>query len=184
MWVLLSGVALWSFAHLFKRLLPAQRAAMGPAGQLLVTVLLVASLVLMVMGYRGLESAVIWSLSADYHWAVAPLLSLPFYLFAADICKSKLLLVVPHPQLTAVIVWSIGHLLMNGDVASLILFGGLLAWAGVQLALIVKQDEAPDKTRVREGYMVEATALVLGVALYLAAGWAHGYFGYPVLAWG
>ena len=59
---------------------------------------------------------------------------------------------VPHPQLTAMIVWSIGHLLMNGDVASLILFGGLLAWAGVQLALIVKQDEAPDKTRARGVY--------------------------------
>lgn len=184
MWMLLGGVLLWSGAHLFKRLFPTQRAALGSAGQLVVTVLLVASLVLMVSGYRSADSSTLWVLRADYYWAVAPLLSLPFYLFAADICKSKLLLAVPHPQLTAVMVWATGHLLINGDVASLLLFGGLLLWAVIQLLLIVRQGAAPDKSRVRDGYPVEAAALALGVVLYLGAGWAHGYLGYPVLAWG
>ncbi|MCH1554237.1 MAG: NnrU family protein [Luminiphilus sp.] len=184
MWALMSGLALWSFAHLFKRLLPTQRAALGSMGQLVVTVLLVASIVLMVSGYRSSDSATIWVLNSNYYWAVAPLLSLPFYLFAADICKSKLLLVVPHPQLTAVIIWAVGHLLLNGDVASVVLFGGLLAWAVIQLSLIVRQEAAPDKSRVRNGYSVEAAALALGVVLYLGAGWAHGSLGYPVLAWG
>ena len=184
MWMLVGGVLLWSGAHLFKRLLPTQREALGSVGQLVVTLLLVASLVLMVSGYRSADSSTLWVLSGDYYWAVAPLLSLPFYLFAADICKSKLLLVVPHPQLTAVMVWAAGHVLINGDVASMLLFGGLFSWAVIQLLLIVRQDTAPDKARVRNGYFVEAVALALGVALYLAAGWAHGYFGYPVLVWG
>ena len=184
MWMLLGGVLLWSGAHLFKRLLPKQREALGSAGQLVVTLLLVASLVLMVSGYRSADSATLWVFSVDNYWVVAPLLSLPFYLFAADICKSKLLLVVPHPQLTAVMVWAAGHLLVNGDVASMLLFGGLFAWAVIQLWLIVRQDAAPDRSRIRNGYLIEAAALALGVVLYLGAGWAHGYFGYPVLVWG
>jgi uncharacterized membrane protein len=184
MGILSAGVLLWSGAHPLKRLLPTQREALGSAGQLVITVLLVASLVLMISGYRSADSSILWVLSGDYYWAVAPLLSLPFYLFAADICKSKLLLVVPHPQLTAVMVWAAGHLLVNGDVASMLLFGGLFAWAVIQLWLIVRQDAAPDKSRIRNGYLIEAAALALGAVLYLGAGWAHGYFGYPVLVWG
>jgi uncharacterized membrane protein len=34
-----------------------------------------------------------------------------------------------HPQLLAVKTWAVAHLLVNGDLASIMLFGGLLAWA-------------------------------------------------------
>ena len=82
MGILSAGVLLWSGAHPLKRLLPTQREALGSAGQLVITVLLVASLVLMISGYRSADSSILWVLSGDYYWAVAPLLSLPFYLFA------------------------------------------------------------------------------------------------------
>ena len=34
-----------------------------------------------------------------------------------------------HPMLTGVVVWAVAHLLVNGDVASLVLFGWLGLWA-------------------------------------------------------
>jgi uncharacterized membrane protein len=41
-----------------------------------------------------------------------------------------------HPQLTAVKIWAVAHLLVNGDLSSIILFGGLLAWAVGSVILI------------------------------------------------
>ena len=34
-----------------------------------------------------------------------------------------------HPMLTAVVVWAVAHLLVNGDQASLVMFGWLGLWA-------------------------------------------------------
>ena len=50
--LLILGVALWWGAHLFKRLAPARRAAMGHKGKGLVALALVASILLMIFGYR------------------------------------------------------------------------------------------------------------------------------------
>jgi uncharacterized membrane protein len=46
-----------------------------------------------------------------------------------------------HPMLTAVMIWSVAHLLANGDLASIILFGGMLAWAIGSVVLINRAEE-------------------------------------------
>ena len=62
MTLLIIGVALWSAAHLFKRLAPARRAALGAPGQGYVAGALLVSVVLMVLGYRGADGAVLGEL--------------------------------------------------------------------------------------------------------------------------
>ena len=47
-----------------------------------------------------------------------------------------------HPMLTGVLVWAFAHLLVNGDVASLILFGWMAAWALASMALINAREPA------------------------------------------
>jgi hypothetical protein len=49
---------------------------------------------------------------------------------------------IRHPMLTAVKIWAFAHLLVNGDLASMVLFGGLMAWAVVSLILINRQEPA------------------------------------------
>ena len=56
---LASGVVLWSGAHLFKRIAPDARARLGNAGRPLMAVLLVASVVLMTLGYQQ-DSTTVW----------------------------------------------------------------------------------------------------------------------------
>ena len=41
-----------------------------------------------------------------------------------------------HPMLWGFFVWAISHLLVNGDLASILLFGGLGLWAPLQVRLI------------------------------------------------
>lgn len=61
MLILILGVALWAGAHLFKRLAPARRAGLGDKGKGLVSAALVVAIVLMVIGYRTADSAVLWA---------------------------------------------------------------------------------------------------------------------------
>ena len=58
--LMILGIALWAGAHFFKRIAPDARAAMGDKGKGIVAVLIVASIVLMVIGYRGAPGIFVW----------------------------------------------------------------------------------------------------------------------------
>lgn len=147
MTLLILGLILWTAAHYFKRLMPAQRAAMGNAGKGIVAVAIVASLALMVIGYRGADVVVIWSPPSFFTGInnLSMLLALWVYgSSAAKGAKAWPAYKTRHPQLLAVKIWAAAHLLVNGDLASIILFGGLLVWAVGSVILINKS--APEWT--------------------------------------
>ena len=133
MTLLILGVLLWWAAHLFKRIAPAARASLGNAGKGLVAIALIISIVLMYYGYGDAKAtgAVWWGRNPALVGINNLLMVLAFYLYAASGAKSALARKVRHPQLTAVKTWALAHLLVNGDLASFILFGGLLAWLNV-----------------------------------------------------
>lgn len=174
--LLILGVLLWSGAHFFKRLAPARRAAMGDSGKGLVALLLVASLVLMVFGYRWAPVDQIWPLSNGSVHLNNALMLLVFYLFAASGMKTAVTRFVRHPQLWAVRLWAVAHLLVNGDLASLILFGGLFAWAQIEVYLINRDaplwDKNPPAPIGKEIGAVVGAIVVMGVV-----GWIHGLIG-------
>ncbi|MEQ9558390.1 MAG: NnrU family protein, partial [Rhodospirillales bacterium] len=60
-WLIL-GLAVWCAAHLFKRLLPRQREALGNKGRGLVALLVAAGLGLMIFGYRAAETEFLYAL--------------------------------------------------------------------------------------------------------------------------
>jgi len=134
--VLVIGVALWSGAHLFKRLAPERRAAMGEGGKGAVALALLVSIVLMVLGYRWADYIHVWTPPSFLTHLNNLLMLLAVYLFAASILKTAITRRIRHPQLTAVKTWALAHLLVNGSLAGIILFGGLLAWAVVAVILI------------------------------------------------
>ena len=85
-WLLL-GLVLWSAAHLFKRVLPDQRAALGNKGRGLVALLVLISLGLMIMGYRAAETTFLYALPA-WVWHANNALML-IALFLMDIGRVK-----------------------------------------------------------------------------------------------
>lgn len=174
------AVLLWSVAHLFKRVAPATREGMGDGGKLVVTLAIIGSIALMVSGYQSATGATWWVRQPAWALANNALMLFAFYLMAASSLKVRVTSVIRHPQLTAVKAWSVGHLLVNGDAPSFILFGGLLVWAVVSVVLINRQEgksplPSPDRSVPRE-----VLAVVAATVLYFGVVQAHGYLGYPV----
>lgn len=73
---------------------------------------------------------------------------------------------VRHPMLLGVILWSAGHLLANGDQASVTLFGSFLAWAVVDLISALGRNEpAPVVIKPRSDLIAVAAGTVLWCVL-------------------
>ena len=75
-----------------------------------------------------------------------------------------------HPMLTAVKLWAVGHLLANGDLGSMLLFGAFLAWA-VYDRISMKRRPVPEhgvNAVVAGSRANDLIAIALGLATYLA----------------
>ena len=179
MLLLILGIVLWWASHLFRRVAPRARAGMGQAGKGAVTAGLVLSIVLMVIGYRAADPGTTW-------WGPTPMLKginnllvlVAFYLFASSGSKNRIGTRFRHPQLTGFSLWAFAHLLVNGDLPSFVLFGGLLLWALVEMAVINRAEpnwvRPPHQTVMRK----EVMAAVGAVAAYLVVGLIHAWLGY------
>lgn len=174
--ILILGVLAWSGGHLFKRLAPERRAAMGEAGKGLVAVLSLAGIVLMVLGYRWAGFVELWDSPRFLTHLNNLLMLFAVYLFAVSGMKTGLSRVIRHPQLTAVKTWAVSHLLVNGDLASVILFGGLLAWAVVSVILINRAQPVWHKNPPAP-VGKEIGALVGAVVVTGVIGWLHMLLG-------
>jgi uncharacterized membrane protein len=93
--------------------------------------------------------------------------------FAKGVARTR----IRHPMLAAAKIWAFAHLLVNGDLASVILFGGLLAWAVIGMVLINRQQpvwERPPAGSLRNDLLYGIAA----AALFAAIVWIHNWLGY------
>jgi len=102
------------------------------------------------------------------------LLMLPvFPLLLATYLPGRIKAAVKHPMLTATKAWALSHLLANGMLADVLLFGGFLAWAVVDRISAGKRPQ----TVVRGAPLSirnDVIAVVGGLLIYaLFIGWAH-----------
>ncbi len=125
---------------------------------------------------------IVWGYSLA--WPAAPVLYEPpvwlkhinalLMLFAfiiiasGDLPASHIKAAVKHPMLLAVKIWAFGHLLSNGDLASILLFGSFLVWAVVN-RIAVKRRGGP--LPVAGPWRNDAIVVAVGVAVYLLFVW-------------
>ncbi|MRX50713.1 hypothetical protein GI374_09700 [Paracoccus sp. S-4012] len=178
MLILILGVILWWAAHLWKRVLPGNRAVVGDRGKGLVAAALVVAVLLMIWGYRMADQTIWWAATPMLKGINNLLVLIAFYLFAASGSKSRVGVRLRHPQLIGFSLWAVAHLLTNGDLPSLVLFGGLLLWALLEMALINAAEPGwtPPPTRhipVRK----EFTTAIAAIVVFGIVGLIHGWLG-------
>lgn len=176
-WLVL-GVLLWTYSHTMKRMNPGFRAGLGDAGKGLVAVLSLVALGLMIWGYRSAEVIPLWQPPAAMRHANNALMLLAVLLVGMGANRGRLRTLLRHPMLTSVVLWAVAHLLVNGDLASIELFGGLGLWAVVDLRLINRMEPAwvppaPGPWRNDALYLL-ASLVLLAVII-----WVHTWLGYP-----
>lgn len=173
-WLVL-GVALWWSAHLWKRIAPESRAGFGERGKGIVAALLALSVALMTVGYRNAGGPVWWGPSPALVGINNLLVLIAFYLFAASGAKSRVGVRFRHPQLTGFSLWAFAHLLTNGDLPSLVLFGGLLVWALAEIAMINRAEPhwtpSPQPVPVRKEFTTALAAVVVFGIVAMIHGW-------------
>lgn len=179
MTLLVIGLVLWVAAHLFKRVAPERREALGDKGKGLVALVLLGAVVLMVIGYRAADYTHLWARTG---WST-PLNNImmifALYLTSPGPSKGALFHKMRHPMLTGVIVWSVAHLLVNGDLASLVLFGGLGLWAALEVVVINRAEGEwqphPKGSLAKDGLFMGISVLLMGAIAAL-----HALFGLSV----
>jgi uncharacterized membrane protein len=77
-----------------------------------------------------------------------------------------------HPMLAGVKLWALAHLIANGDLGSIVLFGAFLAWAVYDRISLKRRTDAGAPPIPMGGARNDVIAVVVGILVYLALGFA------------
>ena len=99
---------------------------------------------------------------------LAALLTLPAFvlLIAAYLPASKIKAMIGHPMTAGVKLWALSHVLSNGTLADVLLFGSFLAWSIAAFSSARKRDRAEAKTPVAGKWANDAIAVIAGVVVW------------------
>ena len=143
--LLVAGLLLFAGAHLYPSVLKTSRdklvAGMGENPYRgIFSIVIVVSLVMIVLGWRSATPTVVYNPPLAGSIVVTLAVFVAFVLFFASQTKTNIKRFTRHPQMMGVIVWSIAHLLVNGDSRSVALFGGLGTWAVLEILFCNRRD--------------------------------------------
>ncbi|SFV34762.1 NnrU family protein [Hyphomicrobium facile] len=176
MMVLIVGLILFLGVHL----IPTQpelrdglkeRIGEGPY-KILFSLLSLVGIVVIVLGFHKLQlhpgkNPLLWEPPVwTRHLAVA--LMLPaMILLVASLIPSRIRTATRHPMLIAIKIWALAHLLANGDLASLLLFGSFLAFAVYDRISVKKRGaRGPLGAASPSSALNDVLVIVIGLALY------------------
>jgi uncharacterized membrane protein len=178
---LVAGLVVFLGVHSIAIVAPAWRDRMAaqlgdPTWKFLYTAVSIVGFVMLVHGY-GLartDPHVLYVPPA-FMRDVAALLMLPVFplLFAAYL-PGRIKAAVKHPLLTATKAWALAHLLVNGTVADVLLFGGFLAWAVADRIAVGKRVVQRRTPGAPPAPLNDWIAVIGGLVVYVVfVAWAH-----------
>jgi uncharacterized membrane protein len=179
--ILILGLVLFLGIHTLTTMRATRMAVIGRVGEGpykgLYSLISAVGLVLIVWGFSRYRSAgyiQVWNPPfAIFHPIALVLLWFAFVALASAYAPpSKIKATLRHPMLVAVKTWALSHLLVNGDLGSMLLFGALLAWAVYdRIAAKRRGDEgAPPVAGFGRN---DAIVVAIGTVAYFAVLWLH-----------
>jgi len=123
----------------------------------------------LVWGFARAPVIQVWSPPSWTRWVAIVLMIPAFILLVAAYVPGQIKAKVRHPFLVAIKTWALAHLIANGDLASIFLFGSFLLYAVYDRIAVKRREETglitvPDTGPARN----DVTSLVVGLLLYVA----------------
>jgi uncharacterized membrane protein len=140
-------------------------------------------LALIAWGFGTRDFISIWE-PPDWTRHLAFLLMLPaMILLASAYIPSRIRTAARHPMLLAVKIWALAHLIANGDLGSILLFGGLLAYAVIDRISLKRRGTFGPLGTQTGGLMGDIAAVAIGVGAFgFMLVWGHAWLiGVPLL---
>ena len=130
----------------------------------------IVGFVLLVWGYGQARGQMpLWNPPAVMRYVTAILMLPAFVLFvAAYVPRNAIRAKLHHPQILSVKLWAFAHLLSNGNLADVLLFGGFLAWAILSFTAARKRDRAAGTVYPAGTVQGTIICVVVGLAIYAA----------------
>jgi uncharacterized membrane protein len=126
-------------------------------------------------GMARLDPAWVW-FAPGWTRHLSALLMIPAFIFlvAAYVPGNRIKARLGHPMVLAVKTWAVAHLIANGTLADILLFGSFLVWAVVYFIHARRKDRANNTLYPAKGLSRDAAAVIGGLAGYAVfAFWAH-----------
>lgn len=136
-------------------------------------------LVLIVLGYAKLQlhsgkNVQIWDPPLFMRHITVGLMVPAMILLVAAFVPSRIRTAVKHPMLAAIKIWAFGHLLANGDLGSILLFGSFLAFAVFDRISMKRRANTSPAVAEPSGALNDVIVVVAGLALYVfMLMWGH-----------
>jgi uncharacterized membrane protein len=176
--ILVLGLVVLLGAHIFVTFRDARAAAMARLGQNgyrgVFALVSIVGLALIVWGYGQYhthELIPVWSPPAFMRHITEGLMLFAVIFFTAAFIPSHIKARLKHPMLAGVKTWALAHLLSNGDLGSILLFGAFLAW-GVYARIAAKRRGDLGAITAPAGWTNDVIVVVIGIVIYLALGYA------------
>jgi len=182
--LLIIGAVVFFGTHLLPGIQPVRAGLVGRLGESRFRGIYIASSVIgmlalisgkTIAGYVEVWVPPLWSMRL-----AAPLMLVACMMFPAMAIPTNLRRVTRHPMLWGITCWSAAHCLANGDLASIILFGGFGCFALFEMWSL--NARGAKKSVTRYPLRNDIFLVIAGVALYLALIGLHPYlFGVAVI---
>jgi uncharacterized membrane protein len=178
MMVLIVGLILFLGVHLLPtspEVRAGLQARLGTNGYKAVFSLLsLAGLIIIVLGYHKLQlhpgkNPILWNPPEWTRHFAAGLMLPAMVLLVASVIPSRIRTTIRHPMLSAIKIWALAHLIANGDLGGVLLFGSFLAFAVYDRISVKRRGALGPLGNAKPPSVVnDVIVIVLGIALYAA----------------
>jgi uncharacterized membrane protein len=187
--ILIIGLAIFIATHVFVTRRKARAALIARIGLIpyrgLFSLIAIIAVGLIAWGferYLHLGYTPIWTPPTWMRHVTVGLVWIAVVLMTAGYIRGNIYRKLKHPFLAGVKLWAVAHLLSNGDLGGIILFGSILAWAVYDRISLKHRADAGAPAIRTSGVASDIVAVLVGTVIYLALGFLfHPLFiGIPV----
>jgi uncharacterized membrane protein len=189
--IMILGLAVFVAPHVFVTRRDARAAAIARMGEGpykgLFSLVSIVGVILIGWGfarYRATGWIEVWSPPTWTRHVTVALVWPAIVMIVAAYIPGNIKRILKHPMLAGVKLWALAHLISNGDLGSILLFGGILAWAVFDRISLKSRTDAGGPPIPVGGPGQDVIAVIVGTLVYLALGfWFHPWvIGVPVFA--